>query len=56
MKKSKLGGARPGSGRPKGEKKIALGLRVPEKHKKHLENLVREELNRLNVPQINNEH
>ena len=47
MKKSKLGGKREGAGRPKGEKKIALGLRVPEKHKKHLEKLVRDELNKL---------
>lgn len=41
------GGARPGSGRPKGEKKKALGLRVPEKHHTRLTQLVRDELKKL---------
>lgn len=45
--KSKAGGKRPGAGRPKGEKKVALGLRVPEKHKKYLVKLVKDELARL---------
>lgn len=47
MKKTKAGGKRPGAGRPKGEKKVALGLRVPEKYKKHLVKLVRDELKKL---------
>ncbi len=47
MKKSNLGGKRIGAGRPKGEKKIALGLRVPEQHKKHLVKLIKDELKKL---------
>ncbi len=45
--KKQQGGARKGAGRPKGEEKTALGLRVPVKHKKHLTELVRKELKRL---------
>lgn len=41
MKKSKAGGARPGAGRPKGEEKEALGLRVPKKLKSRLASLVK---------------
>lgn len=46
--KNNLGGKRERAGRPKGEKKKALGLRVPVKHKQHLEEIVREELDKLN--------
>ena len=46
-KQSNLGGKRPGAGRPAGEKKIALGLRVPVKYHKQLSELVRKELAKL---------
>lgn len=42
--KSTAGGSRPGAGRPKGEKKKAIGLRVPVKHHKRLSDMIRKEL------------
>lgn len=45
--KSKLGGKRIGAGRPKGEPKKAIGLRVPERHHKYLCNLIIKELKAL---------
>lgn len=48
MKQTKqLGGSRPNSGRPKGEPKKALGLRVPVKYHARLTKLVKEELAKL---------
>lgn len=47
MKKSKLGGAREGAGRPKGEEKKALGIRVPVRFHKEITALVRKEVERL---------
>lgn len=41
------GGARPNSGRPKGEEKKALGIRVPVKYHARLTELVRKELIKL---------
>lgn len=49
MKKSKAGGKRPGAGRPKGEEKKALGLRVPVKYHARLVKLVKDELGRLKL-------
>jgi hypothetical protein len=46
-KKSNLGGARPGAGRPKGEPTTGLNIRVPKKYKKQLVKLVRDELIKL---------
>lgn len=47
MKKSKPGGARPNAGRPRGEAKKALGIRVPVKYHAHLTKLVQNELKKL---------
>lgn len=44
MKKSNLGGKRIGAGRPKGEKKKALGIRVPERLHAQLTELIRKQL------------
>lgn len=44
---SKAGGKRPGAGRPKGEAKKALGIRVPVKHHAHLTKVVQNELKKL---------
>lgn len=49
MKKSKLGGKREGAGRPKGEEKKAIGLRVPVKYHARLTELVKKELKRLQI-------
>lgn len=47
MKKSTAGGKREGAGRPKGELKQALGIRVPVKYHAQLTDMVRKELERL---------
>lgn len=46
--KSNLGGKREGAGRPKGEEKKSLGLRVPVKYHARLVKIVKDELKRLN--------
>lgn len=48
-KSKQLGGKREGAGRPKGEKKKALGIRVPVKYHSHLTKLVKDELIKLNA-------
>jgi hypothetical protein len=47
MHKKQLGGKREGAGRPKGEPKKAIGLRVPVKYHKQLTKLVKDELKKL---------
>lgn len=47
--KPTAGGKRIGAGRPKGEAKKALGLRVPVKYHQHLTKLVKDELIKLNA-------
>lgn len=47
LKKSNLGGKRKGAGRPKGEPKKSIGIRVPVKYHKHITQLVRDELKKL---------
>lgn len=46
-KSKQPGGARPGSGRPKGEPKKALGIRVPVKHHARLTLLIKKELEKI---------
>lgn len=45
--KQTVGGKREGAGRPKGEKKKALGIRVPERLHAQLTDLIRKQLNSL---------
>jgi hypothetical protein len=47
MKKNNAGGKREGAGRPKGEPKKAIGLRVPLKYHKRLTDLLYKELKKL---------